>query len=77
MEEVVKAAVISGGGAVDTKREEVMNEGFTTAGVDKTLHVCSGFRIGEVECMMKKWRPSEVRFLTRFLIWHAHHRLTG
>ncbi len=36
MEEVVKAAVISGGGAVDTKREEVMNEVFTTAGVDKT-----------------------------------------
>lgn len=36
MEEVVKAAVINGGGAVDTKREEVMNEVFTTAGVDKT-----------------------------------------
>ncbi len=66
MEEVVNCGCYQRGGAVDTKREEVMNEVFTTAGVDKILHVCSEFRIGEVECMVKKWRPSEVRFLTRF-----------
>jgi hypothetical protein len=48
-----------------------MNEIFTTAGVDKTCTYVVNFQIGEVECMMKKWRPSEVRwgevrFLTRF-----------
>ncbi len=54
-----------------------MNEVFTTAGVDKTCTYVVNSKSAEVECMVKKWRPSEVRFLTRFLIWHAHHRLTG